>query len=177
MYCLRYAYQNGCQLHEDTCYEAAKNRYLDILSYVHKNGCPWDEYTCANAAVNGHLDGLRYAHENGCPLDVRTCSGAAIFWHLDCLKYAHENGCPLDKDTCSTALNNGHLTVFDMLRKMVAQMTNHKAVESWYLACLGISWIMYHPFIKINLSVAIKRILKNILNNRCRMVNDRRLTF
>ena len=70
------------------------NGHLECLKYAHEQGCPWHEDTCTYAASNGHLECLKYAHEEGCDWDWRTCEYAAANGHLECLKYACAHGCP-----------------------------------------------------------------------------------
>ena len=62
---LKYAHENGCPWNEDTCKEAAREGYLDVLKYAREHGCPWNGLTwlCSEPNIRQWLE------ENDCPQD------------------------------------------------------------------------------------------------------------
>jgi hypothetical protein len=64
---LKYCCENGCEVNELHCAEAAENGHLDCLEYLRSKNCPWDERTCEAAQENEHIDVLTYAVKNKCP--------------------------------------------------------------------------------------------------------------
>lgn len=114
LFSLRYAYEHGCEINEETCRYAAWYGSLPCLEFLHKKKCKWNHKTCIFAARKGHLECLKYAHENGCPLDENLCFEASKYGHLNCLKYAYENGCKFSPGSYETyssraAAGYGHL--------------------------------------------------------------------
>ena len=64
---LKYCCENGCEIHEGTCANAARNGHLDCLEYLRSKNCPWDSWVCKEAHENNHMDILTYAVKNKCP--------------------------------------------------------------------------------------------------------------
>ena len=64
---LKYCCENGCEVHEGTCVEAAKYGNLACLEYLRSKNCPWDERVCEVAHKNNHINILTYAVKNKCP--------------------------------------------------------------------------------------------------------------
>lgn len=54
------------ELDNNSASNAAENGHFDCLRYAHENGCELHFSLLINLAVNGYLDCLRYAIENGC---------------------------------------------------------------------------------------------------------------
>jgi hypothetical protein len=140
---IKYAHENGCQLNNYICNNAAYNGHLEVLKYAHKNGYQWNKYTYSNASLNGHLEVLKWLHslsskediedkpqtlssplvtiefaglhKNNCPWNEWTCANAALNGHLEVLEWLHKNGWPWDEETCSSAALNGHFEVLKYL--------------------------------------------------------------
>ena len=72
---------------------AALQGNLDMLKYCCENGCEVDEHTCANAAEYG-LECLEYLRSKNIPWDERVCVYAHKHNHIDVLTYAVKNKCP-----------------------------------------------------------------------------------
>jgi hypothetical protein len=64
---LKYCFENGCEVHEGTCAEAAEFGNLECLKYLREKNCPWKESTVYYARKNNHIDCLNYALEKKCP--------------------------------------------------------------------------------------------------------------
>jgi hypothetical protein len=64
---LKYCCENGCEVHEGTCAEAAKYGNLACLEYLRSKKCPWGVLVCEVAHENNHMDILTYAVKNKCP--------------------------------------------------------------------------------------------------------------
>lgn len=65
---LRLLIQNGYELTEATCAEAAQWGDSRVLRWLRYIGCPWDERTLSNAVRDGKYENVVFAHENGCTL-------------------------------------------------------------------------------------------------------------
>ena len=64
---LKYCFENGCEVHNGTCAEAAKYGHLDCLEYFRSKNIPWNSWVCEEAHKNNHMDILTYAVKNTCP--------------------------------------------------------------------------------------------------------------
>ena len=64
---LKYCCENGCEVHNGTCADSAKNGHLDCLKYLRSKNCPWDGQVCQFAHEENHMDILTYAVKNKCP--------------------------------------------------------------------------------------------------------------
>jgi hypothetical protein len=64
---LKYCYENGCEVDERACANAAKFGHLACLEYLRSKNCPWDVLVCEVAHENNHIDVLTYAVKNKCP--------------------------------------------------------------------------------------------------------------
>jgi hypothetical protein len=53
---LRWARENDCRWHEQTCTRAAFQGHLEVLRWARENGCPWDEETRLLAASKGYVE-------------------------------------------------------------------------------------------------------------------------
>ena len=117
--CLKYAYDNGDKIDEQTMVNAAKADALGIMRYLHDNKCPWNRQVCAAAAEHGHIHCLKYAHDNGCPWDELTIYKAIQNNNFGCLEYACENGCPTDEDTINEACKNNDIRILKYLHEIM----------------------------------------------------------
>ena len=64
---LKYCCENGCEVHNGTCADSAKNGHLDCLKYLRSKYCPWDGQVCQFAHEGNHIDCLTYAVKNKAP--------------------------------------------------------------------------------------------------------------
>jgi len=64
---LKYCCENGCEVHNGTCADSAKNGHLDCLKYLRSKNCPWDGQVCQFAHEENHIDTFTYAVKNKCP--------------------------------------------------------------------------------------------------------------
>ena len=64
---LKYCCENGCEVHNGTCADSAKNGHLDCLKYLRSKYCPWDGQVCQFAHEENHIDTFTYAVKNKCP--------------------------------------------------------------------------------------------------------------
>ena len=64
---LKYCVENGCEVHEGTCAEAAKEGHLECLKYLREKNVKWNHRTVQCARENNHDDCLSYALANNCP--------------------------------------------------------------------------------------------------------------
>jgi hypothetical protein len=64
---LKYCVENGCEVHEGTCANAAEKGHLACLEYLRSKNIPWGVLVCEVAHENGHTDCLTYAVKNKCP--------------------------------------------------------------------------------------------------------------
>ena len=63
---LKYCVENGCEVHEGTCAEAAEFGNLECLKYLHEKNVKWDHRTVQLARENYHVECLNYALANNC---------------------------------------------------------------------------------------------------------------
>jgi len=64
---LKYCCENGCEVHNGTCADSAKNGHLDCLKYLRSKNCSWDGQVCQFAHEGNHIDCLTYAVKNKAP--------------------------------------------------------------------------------------------------------------
>jgi hypothetical protein len=64
---LKYCCENGCEVHNGTCADSAKNGHLDCLEYLRSKNYPWDGQVCQFAHEGNHIDCLTYAVKNKAP--------------------------------------------------------------------------------------------------------------
>ena len=63
---LRLLIQNGYELTDAICAEAAQWEDSRVLRWLRYIGCPWDEGTLNNAVRGGNYENVVFAHMNGC---------------------------------------------------------------------------------------------------------------
>jgi len=141
---LKWAYANGCQWNEETCWRAARGGHLTLLKWAVKLGCPFGYCATTAAAAGGHLKVLQWLHAKGCPWGASTCSAAAACGHMEILEWARASGCPWSVDTCAAAAEEGHLEILQWLRAngcewdeytcLSAARTGRLAVLQWAVA-------------------------------------------
>jgi hypothetical protein len=83
---LQRAVDSGCTLYWDTCAEAAKYGYLDVIKFARENNCILTLDIAANAALYGHLHVLQWVKENY-GISEETCINAIKGKHLDIIKW------------------------------------------------------------------------------------------
>ena len=74
-----------------TTFFIAESGYLDCLKYAYENGCELWGNICYYAASEGHLDCLKYLYENGFPLSESALRETAIRGKIECFKYCFQN--------------------------------------------------------------------------------------
>lgn len=137
--CLRYEFEHGGSINEETCIWAAQNGHLACLRYLYEHGCSWDEWTINWATENGHLDCLQYALDHECPVDDNICLVAALYGQLDCLRELHQRGFSWNHETCNAAAENGHLACLQYAHEHGCPWNEEAfehAVEHNYLPCI-----------------------------------------
>lgn len=103
--CFKYAIMNGCPTEPDVMERIAgvsAPAGLEMMRFAYENGCPWHIDTCIIAARVDNVDCLRFAHQNGCPILWKQVQREAIQnfkGNVECLEYILENAPPSEDIT------------------------------------------------------------------------------
>lgn len=114
---LRWAIVNGCPTNDaKICSLVAQTGNIDLLQWLHYVGCYWDKQTCIEAARHGYFEILKWVIENGCPMDDPViCTIVTKYGEFELLKWLRQMHCPWDSYTCLAAASRNHHEILKWL--------------------------------------------------------------